>query len=55
MSFSAPWSLTLRGSKRAKVKTEMAMAAMTPSKEEVDNMRTQTPRKIMQESNGKFN
>ncbi|KIJ29684.1 hypothetical protein M422DRAFT_36889 [Sphaerobolus stellatus SS14] len=42
MSFSAPWSVSLREDERVKAATEIAMAEMTPStKEVVDNMRAQ--------------
>ncbi|KIJ55776.1 hypothetical protein M422DRAFT_240401 [Sphaerobolus stellatus SS14] len=39
MSFSSPWSVTLRGNGRAKAEMEQAMAEMTPSEEEIDKFK----------------
>ncbi|KIJ55779.1 hypothetical protein M422DRAFT_240404 [Sphaerobolus stellatus SS14] len=39
MSFSAPWSVTLRGNGRAKAEMEQAIAEMTPSEEEIDKFK----------------
>ncbi|KIJ44030.1 hypothetical protein M422DRAFT_252525 [Sphaerobolus stellatus SS14] len=36
MSFSAPWTIALRGNERSKTEMEQATAEMTPSDGEID-------------------